>query len=176
MFQCIEKRRSVRSFRDVPIPEEDLIKILKAGIQAPSAGNIQPWRFIVTTKEDLKMKLAEAALGQYWMVEAGVIITVCAVEDESATYYGTRGRSLYCIQDTAAAVENILLASTALGYGSCWVGAFDEMEVRKTLSIPRDVRPVALIPIGAPAETPEARSRKDLRQVVYHETYGKSRL
>lgn len=175
VFQCIEKRRSVRSFKDTPIPEDALLKILKAGIMAPSAGNVQPWKFIVTTESELKMKLAGAALGQYWMAEAGVIITVCAVEDESATYYGMRGKSLYCIQDTAAAVENILLAATALGYGSCWVGAFDEMEVRNILNIPRNVRPVAMIPIGVPAETPEARSRKDLHQVVYYEIYGKSR-
>jgi len=175
VFQCIENRRSVRSFKDIPIPERDLTKILKAGIMAPSAGNVQPWEFIVITKKDLKAKLAEAALGQYWMVEAGVIITVCANEEESATYYGARGKTLYCIQDTAAAIENILLAATALGYGSCWVGAFDEVEVRRTLNIPRGVRPVAIIPIGIPAEMPEARSRKDLRQVVYLETYGESK-
>jgi len=174
VFRCIEMRKSVRSFKDIPIPESDLLKILKAGILAPSAGNIQPWRFIVTTRRDLKTKLAEAALGQYWMVEAGIIITVCAVEEESETYYGSRGKNLYCIQDTAAAVENILLAATALGYGSCWVGAFDETEVRKTLNIPRGARPVALIPIGVPAETPEVRSRKDISEVVYFEIYGRS--
>ncbi|MEM3433874.1 MAG: nitroreductase family protein, partial [Candidatus Methanomethyliaceae archaeon] len=73
VFQCIEKRRSVRSFKDTPIPEDALLKILKAGIMAPSAGNVQPWKFIVTTESELKMKLAGAALGQYWMAEAGVI-------------------------------------------------------------------------------------------------------
>lgn len=176
VFECIEKRRSVRSFKSIPLPEEDVRRILRAGIMAPSAGNIQPWEFVVTTKEDLKMRLAEAALDQYWMAEAGVIITVCAVEEESAAYYGTRGKNLYCIQDTAAAVENMLLAATALGYGSCWVGAFDEIEVRKVLNIPKEVRPVAMIPIGVPAESPEPRRRKDLRKVVYSEVYGGSRL
>lgn len=175
VFQCIENRRSVRSFRNIPLPEGDLIKILRAGILAPSAGNIQPWEFIITTKDELKTELARAALGQYWMVDAGVIITVCANEGESAAYYGPRGKSLYCIQDTAAAIENMLLAATALGYGSCWVGAFDEMKVRRTLNIPREARPVALVPIGVPAEKPEARDRKELSEVVYFETYGESR-
>ena len=176
VFECIEKRRSIRSFKSTPLPEEDVRKILRAGIMAPSAGNIQPWEFVVTTKEDLKMRLAAAAFGQYWMAEAGVIITVCIVEEESATYYGTRGKNLYCIQDTAAAVENMLLAATALGYGSCWVGAFDEIEVRKVLKMPKEVRPVAMIPIGVPAESPEPRRRKDLHKVVHFEVYVGSGL
>jgi nitroreductase len=171
VFECIEKRRSIRKYKNVPIKEEDLMKILKAGILAPSAGNIQPWEFIIVTNNDIKEKLCEAALGQYWMMYAWVIIVVCAKEYESESVYGIRGKTLYCIQDTAAAIENMLLAATALGYGSCWVGAFEEEEVRRILKIPQGVRPVALIPIGVPAERPMPRGRKDIFSVIHFESY-----
>ncbi|MGQ9759690.1 MAG: nitroreductase family protein [Candidatus Methanomethylicaceae archaeon] len=175
VLECIERRRSIRRFVDAPIKEEDLMKILRAGILAPSAGNIQPWEFIITTERTLKSELARVALGQYWMADAGVILTVCAKEEESAAYYGLRGSALYCIQDTAAAIENMLLAATALGYGACWVGAFNEQDVRRVLKIPRSVRPVALVPIGFPAERPEATRRKRLSEILHFEVYGRSR-
>ncbi|MDH5806267.1 MAG: nitroreductase family protein [Candidatus Methanomethylicaceae archaeon] len=175
VFECIKKRRSIRSFKKIPIKYEDLMKILNAAILAPSAGNIQPWEFIIVTRQDLKEELAEAALGQYWMLDASVIIVVCAREKDSASRYGSRGKSLYCIQDTAAAIENMLLAITALGYGACWVGAFDEDAVRKILKIPLGVRPIALIPIGVPNESPEPRWRKELHEVLHFEFYGGSK-
>jgi nitroreductase len=176
VFETIERRRSVRAFRDGRVKDEDLTKMLTAAILAPSAGNIQPWEFIVTRDADVRRDLARAALRQTWMEEAPVIITVCTRGEASASRYGDRGRRLYCIQDTAAAVENILLASTALGYGSCWVGAFDEGEVRRVLKIPKGIRPVAMIPMGVPGERPEARSRRDLKRVVHSEVYGEQRF
>jgi len=176
LFETIERRRSVRTFKDKPVKKKDLARILNAAILAPSAGNIQPWEFIVTTDAEGRRDLAAAALGQCWMEGAPVIITVCAKEEASALRYGERGSRLYCIQDTAAAVQNILLASTALGYGSCWVGAFDEDEVRRALKIPKGTRPVAIIPIGVPGEKPEARPRRDLKRVVHSEVYGEQRF
>ena len=173
LFEAIRSRRSIRRFRDEDIPEEDLKKILEAAIWAPSAGNLQPWEFIVVKNEETKRRLAMAALGQMWMTTAPVIVVVCANLEKSAWRYGTRGRELYAIQDTAAAIENMLLAAHALGYGSCWVGAFDEDEVRRILNIPEGVRPVALIPIGRPAERPSPPSRIPLDRVVYGEEYGK---
>jgi nitroreductase len=175
-FETIERRRSVRSFKDEPMKNRDLAKILNAAVLAPSAGDIQPWEFIVTTDEAVKRDLAMASFGQSWIEEAPVIVTVCAKEAASASRYGDRGSRLYCIQDTAAAVQNILLASTALGYGSCWVGAFDEKEVSKVLKTPKGIRPIAIIPIGIPGETPEVRPRKDLKRVLHFEVYGKQKF
>jgi nitroreductase len=172
LFEVIERRRSIRAFGSKPVKEGDLKRILSAAILAPSAGDVQPWEFIVTTDAEVKRDLALAALGQSWMEEAPVIITVCAREDASASRYGERGRKFYCIQDTAAAVQNILLASTALGYGSCWVGAFDEEEVRKVLRTPKGIRPVAIVPVGIPGEVPEVRSKRDLKRVLHFEVYG----
>jgi nitroreductase len=175
LFVAIKKRKSVRAFRDVSLRDGDLEKILGAAILAPSAGNLQPWSFVVSSKEDFKRALAQAALSQEFIANAPVVITVCAIRAQSAARYGDRGIALYCLQDTAAAIENILLAATALGYGACWIGAFDEEEVRKVLNIPPAARPVALIPIGIPDEEPEETTRKPLEAVLHYETYGGGR-
>jgi len=171
ILNLIKSRRSIRSFKPDPIPKEDLMKVLEAARWAPSAGNCQPWDFIVVTRDDLKRRLAIAALGQFWITEAPVIIVVCANIPRTAWRYGERGRSLYVIQDTAAATQNILLTAHALGYGTCWVGAFDEEEVKRALNIPRDVRPVAIIPLGKPNEKPIAPPRIPLEEIIHWETY-----
>jgi len=95
----------------------------------------------------------------------------------SAQGYGTRGSSLYCLQDTAAAIQNLLLAASALGLAACWVGAFHEEEARRVLNIPNGVRPVAIIPMGYPAQVPEARWKRPLSEIVHYETFrGRKRL
>lgn len=171
ILELVKSRRSIRSFKPDPVPEEDLMKILEAARWAPSAGNCQPWDFIIVTKDNLKRKLAMAALGQFWITEAPVVIVVCANIPRTSWRYGERGKSLYAIQDTAAATQNILLTAHALGYGTCWVGAFNEEEVRRVLNIPRDVRPVAIIPLGKPNEKPRAPPRIPLEEIIHWETY-----
>lgn len=171
LLEAIKGRRSIRRFTGEEIPDEDLKTILNAAIRAPSAGNLQPWEFIIVKNEETKKKLARAALGQTWMTKAYVIIVVCANIPRTARYYGERGRTLYCIQDTAAAIQNMLLTVHALGYGACWVGAFSEDEVKEILEIPEYVRPVALIPIGKPKENPPPRPRMPLEKVVHYEKY-----
>lgn len=171
ILELIKSRRSIRRFKSEPIPKEDLMKILEAARWAPSAGNCQPWEFIIVTKEETKHKLAMAALGQIWMTEAPVIIVVCANIPRTSWRYGERGRTLYVIQDTAAAIQNMLLTAHALGYGTCWVGAFDEEAVREILGIPDEVRPVALVPIGKPAESPTPPPRRPLEDIIHWENY-----
>ncbi len=148
-FDVLAKRRSVRGFEaERPVSAEDEGRLLEAACQAPSAGNVQPWRFFAVTSPDMKAKLMEAALGQPWVGEAPLVIVACADLSAHDKAYGRRGVELYSIQDVAAAVENILLAATALGLGSCWVGAFKESKVAEALGLPRDVRPLAMVPIG----------------------------
>lgn len=173
VFEAIKGRRSVRRYSGKEISDEDLKAILDAAIHAPSAGNIQPWIFIIVKDADTRKSLAGAAYGQRFIAEAPLAIVVCADERASARGYGSRGRSLYCIQDTAAAIQNILLAAHALGLGSCWVGAFDEDAAREVVKTPREVRPIALIPIGYPAEKPSSTRRKSLNSVIYWEKYGR---
>ena len=85
--------------------------------------------------------------------------------------FGSRGEHLYCIQDTAAAIQNLLLAVVALGLGACWVGAFEENRVREVLNIPKELRPIAIIPVGWRAEKPRLRSKRPLHDIVIQEGF-----
>ncbi len=165
LFECIRARRSIRYFRPDPIPDETLDKLLEAARLAPSAGNVQPWAFYIVRNKQIQDKLADAALGQTWMLSAPVIVVVCADLPRAQQSYGRRGVELYAIQDTAAAVENMLLAAVAEGLAGCWVGAFREEVAAKALGVdPAHLRPLALIPLGysnEPGRTTPKRSEED---------------
>jgi SagB-type dehydrogenase family enzyme len=139
---------------------------LDAGRWAPSAGNLQPWVFIVVQTNKLMREIAQAALGQMFVLEAPYVIVVCADILRSASRYGQRGAELYSIQDTAAAIQNMLLAAYSLGLGACWIGAFDENEVRGVLGLPKDIRPVALMPLGFAKSHSQTPQRRPLDEVV----------
>jgi len=171
VFEAIKTRRSVRAFTQKGVSEEEVEKLIDAARWAPSAGNLQPWEFIVVRKPEIKRKLSTAALHQTFIEEAPVVIVVCANQLRSGRGYGARGVHLYCLQDTAAATQNLLLAATALGLATCWVGAFREEEARKALNLPEGIRPVAIIPVGHPAEKPRIRPRRPLGEIIHHETY-----
>lgn len=167
LWKAIEGRYSVRDFVPTEVSESTVQRILEAAIRAPSAGNRQPWHFIVVRYAEMKRELAAAAGGQDFVGSAPVVIVVCADAERSATRYGDRGRELYCLQDTAAATEHILLAATALGLGGCWVGAFDEQAAARALALPGHLRPVAMVPIGQPAMPQgERRQRRPLSEVT----------
>ncbi|MGB9622657.1 MAG: nitroreductase family protein [Candidatus Bathyarchaeia archaeon] len=169
--EVIKNRRSIRSFLDKELPEETSKILIEAACLAPSAGNLQPWEFIIVKGEDTKRMLVEAAYGQTFISEAKLVIVVCIDPNRSASRYGTRGSSLYCLQDTAAAVQNILLTATENGLGGCWIGAFDEKKASKALKLPQGIRPVAIIPIGYPKTIPSSRPRRGYSEVVHLETW-----
>ena len=171
MLEAIKNRRSIRAFKNEGISSETVEKLIDAARWAPSAGNIQPWEFIIVKNSEVKRRLAEAALNQKFIEEAPIVIVVCADENRSFKGYGLRGKSLYCIQDTAAAIQNIHLAACSLGLATCWVGAFKEEDVRKILDVPDGVRPVALVPVGYPAEKPSPPSRRPLSQIIHYEKF-----
>ena len=171
VLKAIKGRRSIRAFKSDEVSPEIVDKLLDAATWAPSAGNIQPWEFIVVRKPKIKRKLVEAALDQTFIEEAPVVIVVCANENCSSQRYGIRGKTLYCIQDTAAAIQNIHLTAYSLGLGTCWVGAFREEKAREILKIPQGIRPVAIIPVGYPAEAPSPRDRRHMSQIVHYETF-----
>lgn len=172
VFEAIKNRRSARAFTHEPVSEEEVMKLIDAATWAPSAGNIQPWEFVVVRDPEIKRGLSAAALDQTFIEEAPVVIVVCANQLRSGSGYESRGADLYCLQDTAAATQNMLLAAHALGLATCWVGAFQEEEAKKVLNIPNGVRPVAIIPVGHSAEKPMARSRRPLSEIIHHETFG----
>lgn len=159
LFEAIQKRRSVRNFTGEPVPMADLLKIVDAGRLAASGSNKQPWDFIIITRREMIESLKVAAR---WMEHAGAIIAV--VMDPASRWW---------VEDGSAAVENMLLAATALGYGSCWLEGYTlqrEDEFKTLLGIPAERRLITLVPLGVPAEWPE-KEKKTLEQVVHWETW-----
>jgi nitroreductase len=172
VFKAIKARRSIRAFTDKKVTEKEVGKLIEAARWAPTAGNIQPWEFIVVRDKKIKHGLCEAALNQTFIEEAPVVIVVCADPMRSSKRYGSRGINLYCLQDTAAATQNILLAAHAMELAACWVGAFNEEAAKRVLRVPDELRPIAVVPVGHPAEKPRARPRKHLSEIVHYETFN----
>ncbi len=167
VFTAIKKRRSVRRFKKDAFPQEALDRMLEAARMAPSAGNVQPWKFFVVRNKEVQRQMANAALGQRWMAEPPVMLVVCAELPRSAAAYGRRGAELYALQDTAAAIENLLLCAVEEGLAACWVGAFREKVAADALGLDLErLRPIALIPLGYPAEDPSPPSKRPLKEVT----------
>jgi len=164
VFEAVRNRRSVRKFRPKPIPDEKLEMILEAGRLAPSAGNRQPWRFVVVRDRERKKALARAADNQTFIAEAGVIIAALGDPEASPRWFR---------QDPMIAVEHMVLAATALGYGTCWIGAFGEDRVKRILGVPEGLTVIALLPLGFPDESPPPRARKPLKEIFFPEEYGR---
>jgi nitroreductase len=171
VFEAIKERRSTGAYTDEKVSEEDIERLIEAARWAPSAGNIQPWAFVVVKDVETKQKLSDAALNQTFIQKAPVVIVVCADVIRSSRGYGSRGVHLYSLQDTAAATENILLAAQELGLATCWVGAFRENEVAKAVNASRNLRPVAIVPVGHPAERPVAPQKRSINGLVYYGTF-----
>lgn len=168
VIAAILERRSVRKFKQEQVPHAAVGRLLDAARWAPSAGNIQPWDFYVVYNNDKKQSLVRAALNQKFIGEAPVIIVVCARPEMTAARYRERGRNLYAIQDTAAAVQNILLAAEGYGLATCWVGAFDENLVTESLNLEHGLMPVAIIPVGYAEEgnVKNAPARRPVDEIV----------
>ncbi len=168
--EAIKKRRSIRGFEKREVDDATIKQIIELGNLAPSAGNLQPRDFIIVKETETKNKLAQAALDQGFVAQAPVVIVVCANIKRTA-HYGSRGRELYCIQDSAAAVENMLLAIVDFGLASCWVGAFDENAVSRVMGLPNHVRPVALLPIGYSERQKGPASRFEIEDILHYEKW-----
>jgi len=167
VLEVIKTRRSVRKYKSKAISDEDLEKILTAAQLAPSAGNKQPWRFIVVRDTETKEKLGEIARNQTWISDAGVIIVALAMDKNSPEVY-----ERWAERDVMTAVEHMVLAAWSLGFGSCWIGAFYEDQVKKLLDIPDEMTVINLLPIGVPDQSPEARGRKPLNELFHEGKFG----
>lgn len=159
-LELAQSRKSIRSFKSDVVSNDLVIKLLEAARSAPSGGNCQPWHFFVIKEDTVKLQICQRACTQAWLPTAPVLLVVCADKRLNEERYGDRGRNLYCLQDTAAAIQNILLCATSLGLGTCWCGAFDEAAVSDILNLDKNVRPVAIIPVGYYMnETPKTKRR-----------------
>ncbi len=166
VMEAILGRKSIRSFLERPVEDEKLNAVLDAGRLAPSARNLQDWRFIVVRDPATRKRLAEAARDQEFVGQAPVVIAACGTSDMVMTC----GQPAYAL-DVAIAVDHMTLAAVAEGLGTCWIGAFYEDKVKQILGIPEHVRVVALLPIGYPAQTPRSTPRKKLDEVVAYERW-----
>jgi len=171
VFDCIRIRRSVRKYKDKPVLWDNVVEILQAGKYAPFAGNIFNVKFIVVKNEAKRKAIAEACVQQYWMQDAPIHILVIGEPEKAERYYGTRGTRLYTIQGAAAAIENMLLTATSLGLGSCWVGAFDEEEIRRLCNLPEHVNVQGIVTIGYADETPQAPPKHRIEHVMFFEKW-----
>jgi len=165
LFQAIRARRSIRRFKaGERVEPGHLEAMLEAARLAPSAKNLQPWFFVVVRDPDRKRALARAARKQWFLADADVVIVGLSDPRRSPRWHD---------KDIMIALEHMVLAATALGYGSCWIGALDKEEVKRIVRAPEELEVVALLAIGVPDEEPPPRPRKPLEEFVFSEEYGR---
>ena len=182
-FEVVAARHSVRAYRPDPVPDESILRCLEAARSAPSWRNGQCWRFIVVRDKATIDHLAGQRVYGYpinaWLKAAPVMVVACAEPRESGQHEGLP----YWAVNTAIALEHLVLAATALGLGTCWIGGFSEEAVRVLLDVPDRIRVVAYTPLGYPAETvgligrvtklaARSHSRKPLEKIVFHDRWG----
>jgi nitroreductase len=169
-LNVIYTRRSVRTFTGEPVKKEDLTEILRAGMSAPSAVNVQPWAFVAVTDRDTLDELCEALPYAKMLDKAGAAIVVCGVPDKDDTYAKD-----YWVMDCSLASGNILLAAHAMGYGAVWTAAYVNDErvrsVRRILSIPENIVPLNVIPVGVPADRDAKPLDKFKQENIHWETW-----
>ena len=170
--KAIEERFSCRTYKTKKISDKSLNKILEAGIKAPNAGNLQAWKFVVVSKEDVKEQLTKASLDQRWMMQAPVFIVVCYDLKKLNKYYPNK-YNLYAVQETSLAAENIMLMAFSLKVKSCFISAFDENAVKRVLRLPDDIEPYCIITLGYSSEKKTSK-RNSLNYSLSFNRYGVS--
>ena len=167
IFQVFRDRRSIRKYKDTPVEQDKIEQVLEAARLAPSWKNMQCWRFLVLTdaaqREQLLSVFADDNPGKKAFAQAPVAIVVCGNPVESDVNHGID----YYVADVAIAFEHLCLAAHAHGLGTCWMGLFDEAELKQKLNIPENMRVVGVTPLGYPDQEPKSRPRKELSEIVY---------
>jgi nitroreductase len=167
VLSAIKERRSIRKYKDKPVEEEKLQKVLEAARLSPSAKNMQNWKFIVVRDDETKKKLVDEAIMQPFVGQAPIILVCCGIEPESIMKCG---QYRYTV-DLSIATAYMILEAYEQGLGTCWLGSFDEKKAKEILGVPEDVRIVSITPLGYPDETPSPRPRKSLDEIVCYDRY-----
>jgi nitroreductase len=165
-FETIHARQSVRAYQAKAIEPTQLQAILSAANQSPSAGNVQGYEILVVRDAATIRSLAKASFNQTFIAQAPIVLVFCADPTRSSAKYGAKGEQLYCVQDATVATAYAQIAATALGLATCWIGAFPEKDIAKLLELRAGLRPIAILPIGWPAETPPRTPRRSLTDLV----------
>ncbi|UCC41665.1 MAG: nitroreductase family protein [Candidatus Aminicenantes bacterium] len=169
VLEVIQKRRSIRKYKEDPIPEDVLQRVLEAARLAPSGKNLQPWKFVIVRDKELKNRLVHASAGQFFIAEAPIIVVACGFPDECYSKMGRYMKSWPV--DVTIALEHLILQAHEDGLGTCWVGSFEEEAVKSILNVPESVKVLALTPLGYPDEDPPFRGRKSLDEIFSYDKY-----
>ncbi|WP_241422268.1 nitroreductase family protein [Candidatus Contubernalis alkaliaceticus] len=162
MLEKIKSRRSIRNFQSSPVEEEKILQLIDCARLAPSARNVQPWKFIVVTDKETRDILSQMLDTARFVSGAPLCIAVFC--------QGTK----YYLEDGCAATMNILLASEAMGLGACWIAGDKKAygpAVQKLLGVPEGFKLVSLIAVGYPVELPGTKSKKTLEEVICRERF-----
>jgi nitroreductase len=173
VFEAVKRRRSTRAYESTSVPKEKLDRILEAARLAPSAGNVQPWHFIIVKNCEKRETLAKGGRYARFLAESPVVIVGCGDQNASPNWYKV---------DVAIAMQNMVLTATREGLGTCWIGSFNENQVRRLLKIPDNLRVIAIMALGYRRETLDiegkilhlVRRKKDLKKILSLDEYGKS--
>lgn len=174
VLDAVRSRRSIRAYKPTPVPDDVLSTVLEAARLAPSAGNIQPWHFVVVQDAQARARIARGCRYGKFLAESPVVIVACGDRKASSRWYAN---------ETCIALENLVITATGLGLGTCWIGRFDEGDLAAMLELPAELKIIALLSLGFPREKIDAgarllhlvRPRKKLEQIVSFERYGRGR-
>lgn len=169
LTQLILNRYSVRNYFEKPVEEEKLLQVLDAARNAPSAVNYQPWHFVVIDSEE-SLEQMWSVYNRDWIKTAPIIIVACA--DHSQSWKRSSDGKDFADVDVSIAIDHITLKATELGLGTCWVCNFNADHCSEILNLPKDVEPIALIPIGYPNSDIPPKKRKPLEAIVHHNKFG----
>jgi len=165
ILEIIKKRRSIRKFLSKPIPEKVIDKLIESLIWAPSAKNLQSRKFYFVFNQEIKEKLVAATFGQNFINQAPLVIVGCT-NDKTNNQHTKKGENLYSICDVSLSIQNLMLLAYSESLGSVWVGAFDEERVIEILNLSKNLLPIAMIPVGYPAEKPKAPPRLSKDELI----------
>lgn len=167
-IDLVQKRYSVRAYKPDPVEDDKLAKILEAARLAPTASNRQPFQLIVIHTAGRTAELGRM-YSRPWFVQAPIIIAACTNPAEG--WKRAMDGVNYSIVDVAIAFDHLTLEATDLGLGTCWIGAFNTQAVCEILGLPPEVDPIALTPLGFPDDSPRAKTRKPLSQLIRYEKW-----
>lgn len=166
--ELIRKRYSVRAYQKRPIPEDVLQRVLEAFVLAPTAANRQPIGLIVIKTAGREQELKRIYNPDWFASQPPLVLCACAIPSQA---WSRRDGKNYADVDVTIAMDHLILAATAEGLGTCWVGAFDPAATREVLGLPADVEPIAFTPLGYPADFPQPKRRKRLDQIIHYERW-----
>jgi len=172
--KVVEKRQSIRKFKNKTPNWRDIVKAIDIARQIPLAGNVNTLKFLLVMDKDKIEKIAEA-VDQQCVFDTNMLIVVCSDESQLEKRFDERGR-IYTRQQAGAAIQTLLLKLTDMKLASCWVGAFDDNQIRKTLSIPKKILIEAVIPIGYEKEKCSKKRKMAVENLIYCDKWDQKRL